>query len=118
VWPLEADQVEKQWVPQTPAQLGNMLRELRFHWPVQLVETPGGTPAVELRRLASDTVNGHKNLFGDSNPRRSSPTKFKVVELDGQPRLLVTAPPSVNLNEARKALSGNNKAGRFDWKLI
>jgi hypothetical protein len=121
VWPLDDGQAEKNWVPQTSAQLGNLLRGLGFRWPVQLVETPAGTPAEELRRLASDTVKGYPELFGDIKPVRSpSPTKFKVIELDGQPRLLVTAPPppTVKLSEVCNALSGDNKAGRFQWKPI
>jgi hypothetical protein len=117
VWPLETGQVENKWMPQTPVQLGDMLRNLGFRWPVQLIETSSGTTAEELRRLASDTVRFPK-LFGDIRPRQPSPTKFKVIEFDGQPHLLVTAPPSVDLTAARNALSGSNKAGRFPWQTI
>jgi hypothetical protein len=118
VWPLDPDQEGRKWVPQIPAQLGETLRNLGFRWPIQLVETPAGTTAEELRRLASDTVNGHRNLFGDINPRIPSPTKFKVIEVSGQPRLLVTARPSISLTAARMALSGANKAGQFQWSTI
>lgn len=112
VWPVGA------WVPQTAAQLAGKLQELGFRWPVQLVETPAGTKAEELRRLASDTVK-NRQLFGEIKPRREpSPTKFKVIELDGQPRLLVTAPPAINLAAVRNALSGPNKAGQFQWNPL
>ena len=112
VWPVGG------WVPQTSAQLAQTLQGLGFRWPTQLVDTLAGTNAEELRRLASDTVKGHRNLFGEIKPRIPSPTKFKVIELAGQPRLLVTAPPSVNLATARSALSGPNKAGQFAWQPI
>ncbi len=115
VWPLDPEQEAKKWVPQTPAQLGATLRDLRFRWQVQLVDTPAGTNAEELRRLASDTVKGHPRLFGDIKPRIPSPTKFKVVDLADRPRLLVTAPPSASLTDARIALSGAKKAGFFPW---
>jgi hypothetical protein len=118
VWPLDPDQKERKWVPQTLAQLGETLRNLGLRWPMQLIETPAGTTAEELRRLASDTVKGHPNLFGDINPRIPSPTKFKVIELAGQPHLLVTAPPSVNLTEVRNQLSGKDKAGQYLWQII
>ena len=112
VWPVG------DWVPQTPSQLGATLRSLGFRWPVQLVETPAGTKADELRRLASNTVKGHPRIFGDIKPRIPSPTKFKVIELAGQPRLMVTAPPSVDLSAARTALCGPNKAGQFAWQPL
>lgn len=109
VWPVG------DWVPQTAAQLAGTLPGLGFRWPLQLIETPAGTKAEELRRLASDTVK-NRQLFGEIRPRREpSPTKFKVIELAGQPRLLVTAPPSINLAVVRNALSGPNKAGNFPW---
>jgi hypothetical protein len=118
VWPLDPDQKERKWVPQTPAQLGETLRNLGLSWPMQLIETPAGTTAEKLRCLASDTVKGHPDLFGDIKPRKPSPTRFKVIEVTGRPRLLVTAPPSISLTAARTALSGVNKAGQFQWKTI
>ena len=118
VWPLDPSQEDRKWVPQTPEQLGKMLRSLGFRWPVQLVGAPIGTKPEELRRLASDTVKGHSDLFGEIKPRTPSPTKFKVIELAGQPRLLVTARPPVNLAAARTALSGPNKAGQFRWQPL
>ena len=118
VWPLDLNQEDRKWVPQTPEQLGKALRNLGFRWPVQLVSTPIGTKPEELRRLASDTVKGHSGLFGEIKQRIPSPTKFKVIELDGQPRLLVTAPPSVNLAAARYALAGPTKAGQFPWQPL
>ena len=117
VWPLDTDQTENKWVPQNAAQLGNTLRNLGFRWPVQIIQTPSGTTSEELRRLASDTVKDHK-LFCNMSPRQPSPTKFKVIEFNGQPHLLVTAPPSVDLTAARNALSGSNKAGQFSWQTI
>jgi hypothetical protein len=118
VWPLDPREEDKTWVPQTAAQLGSTLRDLGFHWPAQLVDTPAGTKAEELRRLASDTVKD-RHLFGEIKPRREpSPTKFKVIELAGQPRLLVTAQPPVSLADARSALRGPTKAGNFPWNPI
>jgi len=118
VWPLDPNQENRKWVPQTPAELGKTLQNLGFRWPVQLVSTPSGTKPEELRRLASDTVKGHSGLFGEIKPRFPSPTKFKVIELASQPRLLVTAPPSVSLAAARSALSGPTKAGQFPWQPL
>jgi hypothetical protein len=119
VWPIDADREPRKWVPHTSSQLGKVLRDLRFDWPVQLIEASDGTTAEELRRLASDTVNGLPKLFGDIKPKRfPSPTKFKVIELDGRPRLLVTAHPSVSLTATHNALTGINKAGRFQWQTI
>jgi hypothetical protein len=112
VWPIG------DWVPQNSTQLGEVLRGLGFRWPMQVVDTPPGTKEEELRRLASDTVKGHRAFFGEIKPRLPSPTKFKVIELEGQPRLLVTAPPTVDLAAVRTALSGHNKAGQFRWQQI
>jgi len=112
VWPVG------KWVPQTSVELGEILRKLGFPWPVQLVDTPAGTPSDELRRLASDTVKGQPRFFGDIKPRIPSPTRFKVIELAGQPRLLVTAGPSVDLMAVRTALSGPNKAGQYAWQPL
>ena len=119
VWPLDPNHEGRKWVPQTPEQLGKTLRSLGFRWPAQLVDTPAGTSAEQLRELASNTVKGHLDLFGEIKPHRiPSPTKFKVIELAGQPRLLVTAPPPVNLAAVRIALSGPNKAGQFAWQPL
>lgn len=113
VWPIGA------WVPGDADQLGKILQGLRFPWPVQLVDTPPGTMAEELHRLASDTVKGRPHLFGEIKPRRQpSPAKFKVIELAGQPRLLITAPPAMRLEEVQRALSGANKAGQFPWNPL
>ena len=112
IWPTG------EWVPQTSAHLRIMLQDLGFKWPAQLVDTPEETKAEELRRLASDTVKGRRELFGEIEPRNSSPTKFKVIELENRPRLLVTAPPSVRLTDVRAALSGTNKAGQFMWQPL
>ncbi len=111
VWPVG------DWVPQTSARLADELRALAFRWPLQLVDTPTGTRSEELRRLASDTVK-NRNLFGEIRPRTPSPTKFKVIELAGQPRLLVIAKPPVSLDDARDALHGQNKAGNFPWNPL
>lgn len=118
VWPLDADQTENKWVPQNAAQLGNHLRNLGFRWPVQIIQTSSGTTSEELRRLASDTVKGSPKLFGNMAPRQPSPTKFKVIEFNGEPHLLVTAPSSEDLTAAHTALSGNNKAGQFSWQTM
>ena len=112
VWPVGT------WVPQTAGQLVETLRSFGFHWPVQLVETPNGTPSEELRRLASDTVRGQPRLFGDIKPRTPSPTRFKIVELAGRVRLLVTAPPSVDLLAVRTALASPKKAGQYPWRPL
>jgi CRISPR/Cas system CMR-associated protein Cmr1 (group 7 of RAMP superfamily) len=112
VWPIG------NWVPQTSIQLGETLRKLRFPWAVQLVDTPSGTQSDELRRLASDTVKGQPHFFGEIKPRTPSPTRFKVIELGGQPRLLVTARPPVDLMAVRAALSGPNKAGQYLWQPL
>lgn len=112
VWPVG------DWVPQTSEQLAIVIHRLGFPWPIQLVDTPRGEKAEELRRLASDTVKGHENLFGNMKPRIPSPTKFKVIELAGQPRLLVTAKPPANLMAVRSLLSGPNKAGQFSWTRL
>ena len=118
VWPLDPDKEDRKWVPQTPEQLGTTLRNLGFRWPVQLVGTPIGTKPEELRCMASNTVKGRSDLFGKIEPRTPSPTKFKLIELAGQPRLLVTARPPVSLNAVRAALSGNDKAGQFAWQPL
>lgn len=118
VWPIDGDEERNNWVPRTASQLRDTLRKYGFSWPIQLVATPEGTKAEELRRLASDTVKGYRHLFGEIKPRIPSPTRFKVIELDGQPRLLVTAPPSIALSAVRTALSGPNKAGIYEWQPL
>ncbi len=108
VWPVG------DWVPKSARSLADVLKQLGFDWPVNLVATPDDTSTEELRRLASDTVKVPR-LFGSDKPRQPSPVKFKLVELEGRVRLLVTAPKNVSLGEARQKLSGTEKAGQFEW---
>jgi hypothetical protein len=115
VWPVPSKNEDGKWIPQSAAELGNTLRGYGCQRSLWLVDAPVGTTAENLRCIASDTVK-NELLFGDTE--HSSPTKFKVVLLNGQPRLLVsapTSPSSINVAALRRALSGPNKAGTYNW---
>lgn len=88
VWP------EGHWVPGSPDALKATLEDLGLRdWSVALVGMGAGKNGDELREAASDTLAGHRTVFGDVQPKREpSPTKFKVVRLGGAHCLAAVAP--------------------------
>lgn len=82
--------------PQTDEALKTTLQEFGLHqWSVALIGLNAGKSEDELRETASDTIAGQAtaNIFGSSNPRRPSPTRFKVIRLGQACCLLAVAPP-------------------------
>lgn len=74
------------------------------------------------RTIASDTVDGSPHLLGGIKPqRKDSPIKFKVLDLGGQPCLLMFAPQQTLWDQAIPVLEkplGNGKAKpltQLDW---
>ncbi|MDW8344277.1 MAG: hypothetical protein RMM51_07270 [Verrucomicrobiae bacterium] len=115
VWP------DGQWVPDTQEALAEVLRVLRCNHTVLLVDPQEGDNATRLREFASNTLRGpqHRPYFGGINPRQSSPVRFKVIQLGGTPRVLVTSPNSSLAEQAKSALRQSNKPlGQRSWDLI
>ncbi len=98
LWPSNA--------PNSPEELKQRLKQLGCTWPVYLAPASVGNTWLDLQKAATDTVqNGPANIFGSVRPhRQSSPLKLKVVRLDGQLRLLITAPEERIISEAQRAL--------------
>jgi len=112
LWPLGPD------VPLTPAALRVRLDALGCRWPFYLAGTEVGASLDLLRAAATDTVEEPRWIFGSARGERlASALKFKVVRLDGQFRLLVTAADERTITEAQKALCGHRSKPET-WKKI
>lgn len=94
--------------PKTAADLRQRLDACGCHWPVYLAGTQVGSTLEALRAAATDTVEEPQWVFGSARRERlASPVKFKIVRLDHQIRLLITAPDERIITEARQALRGH-----------
>ncbi len=113
LWPMG------EGVPSSPAGLGERLRTLGCRWPVMLAGREVGVTLSDLRAAATDTVNGAAGVFGyaKGRDRLASALKFKIVRLEGQLRLLMTAPEQGVLDEARRALAGH-RCKPETWKPL
>ena len=113
VWPADGT------APNTPAELRTRLNTLGCHWPVMLAGLEAGTTQEQLRVAATDTVNGSPRVFGyaKGRDRQASTLKFKIVRLEGIPRLLVLAPDAKVLEQAGQALRGHRSRPET-WVLI
>lgn len=102
LWPEAAH------APKTPGELRQRLDAYGCRWPVYLAGTQVGTTLDALRAAATDTVPEPQWVFGSARHERlASPLKFKIVRLDAQLRLLITAPDERIITEARRALHGH-----------
>lgn len=92
VWP------EGDWVPSDANSLKATLTTLGLsNWSVALIGLGADKREAELRKTASDTSKGDnrsisQQVFGSSDPRSPSPTKFKVVRFGDALCLLAAAP--------------------------
>jgi CRISPR/Cas system CMR-associated protein Cmr1 (group 7 of RAMP superfamily) len=111
VWP------DGEWVPTNEDDLKRLLATLGYHHPVRLAAASLATTPQELRRAASDTVDGSPHLFGCINPRKPSPLKMKVIRLGADYRLLLTGLDDAGMDAARRALAGKD-LGRAEWHRI
>lgn len=113
VWPANGT------APNTPAELRARLTALGCRWPVMLVGQEAGTTIEQLRAASTDTVNGSEWVFGYAKgpQRQASILKFKIVRLEGVPRLLVFAPEEKVLEQARTELRGH-KCRPETWQLL
>lgn len=111
IWPASGE------VPQTAQDLAKHLKTLGCSWPVRIASPQLGVSLTELRSSATDTVEGYPAIFGSAfGDRVASRIKFKIVRLDGQLRLLITAPEETTLNEARSILvSARKPLGQVEW---
>jgi hypothetical protein len=83
---------------------------------VAIVAERDGKSWNELREAASDTPKGPPDLFGNAQPRKPSPVRFKVVELASGLCLLVYAPTKKALTDAETALKTKPDPRR--WKAL
>lgn len=125
VWP------EGDWVPRTPGDLKKVVQELGLrNWAVAVLGLDANRNADALRETASDTIQGnpHANIFGSINPRKPSPTKFKVgmlapkTGLSPAPCLIAVAPDEQTLRAAERLLTTKPNPGRWlalgNWNYI
>ncbi len=108
VWPIG------DWVPNDETSLKVELTRLGYTHPVRIVSTARESTAADLRKVASDTVNGSHQYFGSINPRTSSPLKIKVIRLSEGCRLLLTGLDATQFADA-KAVLGIKPLGRATW---
>ncbi|MGC8743937.1 MAG: RAMP superfamily CRISPR-associated protein [Verrucomicrobiia bacterium] len=133
VWPMES------WTPKTKDELAKTLINLGLKkYSVALIGENSEERYEELRAIASNTIRdsdttrdsdtirdkAHSHIFGSMSPRKPSPTKFKVIELNNGLCLLALAPQEVILGsdgnkklileEAEKLL--NNKPNSKRWR--
>lgn len=101
VWPADNT------APNNPAELRQRLIQHRCNWPVMIASEEVGHTVEELRKAATDTKNGMPLIFGEAFPnRRASKVKFKIVRFGENLRLLVAAPDTESLRQAKEALKG------------
>jgi hypothetical protein len=121
VWPVG------DWVPKDVAALGTELPKLGYSRPVMLADKAilshsslhhEPTDALKLRHAASDTVKGHRQYFGEIQPRTPSPLKMKVIRLDGECHLLLTGLDLAGMAAARKALGNGKPLGSVPWAQL
>jgi hypothetical protein len=94
VWPIG------DWVPRDRDALKLTLQELELSkWSVALIGEGKGKTSDDLRKTASDTLAGRSNtqVFGGINPRKPSPTRFKVIKLGENDALLAVAPSTYDV---------------------
>lgn len=112
IWPADGS------APKTPAELRQRLNQLGCNWPVYLADTSVGKTVEELRAAATDTVSTPADIFGRARGGRlASPLKIKLVRLDNQLRLLITAPREDIITRAQAALKGHRSKPET-WKKI
>ncbi|MGC8988489.1 MAG: type III-B CRISPR module RAMP protein Cmr1 [Verrucomicrobiia bacterium] len=101
VWPADNT------APNTPAELRQRLVEHGCNWQVMIAGQEVGHTVEELRKAATDTRNGMPLIFGEAFPnRRTSKVKFKIVRFGEKLRLLIAAPDTESLRQAKEALKG------------
>jgi CRISPR type III-B/RAMP module RAMP protein Cmr1 len=110
LWPLKD-------APTNSALLRKRLTVLGCNWPLYLAGDEAGKTLAELRSAATDTLNGYPMVFGSVRPRQASTIKIKVICLDQRLRLLITAPESGVLEEAKKLLAKKRIYGDT-WQAI
>lgn len=102
--------------PKTPVELRQRLDQLGCRWPVYQAGVTGDVET--LRAAATDTVSAPEEIFGRARGGRlASPLKIKLVRLDNQLRLLITAPREDIITRAQAALKGHRSKPET-WKKI
>jgi hypothetical protein len=120
VWPTEP------WTPQSRADLTLLLAPLiarpSHPWGAALVAESAHKSWRDLREAASDTPKGPPQLFGNAQPRKPSPVRFKVVELATGLCLLAVAPSKQSIVQAEHALTSKPDPHRWKdlgaWKTL
>ncbi len=112
VWPADGT------APATRSELRQRLDRFGCKWPVFLAGRDVGNTLEALRQAATDTVDGMPDVFGRARGgREASKVKLKIVRLDTQLRLLVTAPQMEILDRARAALRGHQSQPET-WQML
>ncbi len=112
----------RQNAPETFTEFQQSLRGLNLPtaWDIQIAPV---SSLEEGRVAASDTVKVER-FFGGINPRKSSPIKFKLIELGQVPHLLMFAPSKELWPQALEALrhplggGSPKKLSALDWQSV
>ncbi len=108
VWPAG------DWVPKSEGEFRKTVAELGYNGILHILKRNERNSPIELRRTASDTLNGFPHLFGSIQPRRTpSPLKMKVIRLEASHRLLLTGLPLNLMEEVHRRLA-NRELWQFD----
>lgn len=93
--------------PQTAEDLAQRLKKCGCNWPVYLAGESIGTNLEQLRKAATDTLDGNSRIFGQARGGRlSSPLKFKIVRLENKLSFLIFAKDEQTITAAKNALRG------------
>jgi hypothetical protein len=114
VWPKDP------WAPNSREKLIELLAPLiaRPKNPagVALIAESAGKTWAELRETASDTSKGPPELFGNAQPRKPSPVRFKIIQVVNGLCLLAYARSRQSLHAAEAAL--DKKPDPHRWKAL
>lgn len=114
VWPTDG------WAPVDVDSLRSKLTQLGLrNWTVAVIGAEKGKTPDELRKAASDTIQGNKHihLFGGIKPRTPSPTRFKVIRLNSGYCLLACAKNHGLLQQAELVLR-QQKPNKQPWEAL
>ena len=114
------------WSPRTTEDLAvalrALLRDARFPWCAAIITQSDSVGPELLRKAASNTPKGPTEIFGSANPRKPSPTRFKVIRLTSGFSLLVLARSQQVLQKAQQFIEGKSDRQGWNelgpWKII
>lgn len=114
IWPADGA------APKSVSELRQRLDHCGCVWAVSLAGVNLGKTAEELRAAATNTVEGHPEVFGQARGGRlASAVKMKVIRFGTVYRLLLTARERRTLDETKRILQQSGKPlGESEWEIV